>query len=190
MLSIRIAQQQVWIGLAIMMLWLFIICSRDHELGCEEAPSFMYHKSLHLLSLFFYGGAYFIMLNEVKFIDQQTLLVMSNMGNVMLAQRRMVTLHIIRCCIITVWLFIVFFENAEETFIPVILLGIHLMTVSAVILIIIYAVRQDNRTLRDYEQMQLRSSFYFAAFTEIFISCVWLIFNIVDVTQCHQYYKG
>ena len=95
-----------------------------------------------------------------------------------------------RACIISLWLIMVFYENAEETYVPVVVLGIHMLLSFATILHIIFAVKADNQTLDQLDRMYLGKEFYIAAVTEIVIVVVWFLFNVADVLYCHTYYHG
>tara|TARA_B110000211_G_C13998593_1_gene517349 strand:+ start:727 stop:978 length:252 start_codon:yes stop_codon:yes gene_type:complete len=79
--------------------------------------------------------------------------------------------------------------NAEETYIPVIILVLHLGLVLSTILGIISAVNQDNFKLNNRDVLELGRIFYVAVFVEVLCSILWLIFNIADVHYCHAWYE-
>ena len=164
--------------------------SKDHVLGCPQAPDILYHRSLHLCTLAIYMLAHAVMLVQVQRIDQPTEFALSKMGNVLLVLRRLNFFLLFRAFIISLWLFMVFYENAEETYVPVGVLGIHLALSILLVLNITYAVHADNRTLDERDRLSLGRWFYLAAFVEIVVSVAWFMFNVIDVVKCHNYYGG
>ena len=170
--------------------WTVVVVTRDHVLGCPGAPLFIYDRGLHLATLLVYVATHGILLNQVRTINQPTEFSYSKMGNVLLLLRRMRSFLLFRTFIVSLWLFMVFFENAEETYVPVGVLGIHSVLVCVTILYIVWAVREDNQNLDERDRLYLGRIFYFAAMAESVVSILWFLFNVVDVTQCHNYYDG
>lgn len=178
------------LGMGTFFLWSYVVASRDHVLGCSEAPSFIYNKTLHLTTLALYMAAHATMLHRVQQINQPTEFALSKMGNVLLSLRRMKLFLTVRATIVTLWLVLVFYENAEETYLPVIVLAIHLVLVLATAFHIVTSVSRDNANLSAHERMLLGNTFYASLAIEITVCALWLTFNIVDVLQCHNYYGG
>jgi len=113
----------------------------------------------------------------------------SKMGTVLLTLRRLKFFLHARVGIICLWLFFVFYQNAEETYIPVGFLFAHLLLVVITIKTIIGAVNQDNSKLNDRDALKLGRVFYVAVFVEVLCSILWLMFNIADVHYCHDWYE-
>jgi len=177
------------IALGVFLLWSYVIVSKDHVLGCTAAPKIVYDTTLHLFTLFIYMASHALMLQRVQWMNQPTEFTRSKMGNVLISLRRMKLFLIIRAVVISLWLVLVFFENAEETVVPVVVMGIHTVVVLVTAAHIIWSVDRDNVHLVEREKLVLGWLFYFALCIELVVSALWLCFNIVDVVQCHDYYN-
>ena len=134
-------------------------------------------------------GAHATMLNRVQHINQPTEFAISKMGSVLLSLRRMKFFLAARVVIVTLWLVLVFYENAEETYVPVGILSVHFMLVVATSAHIVGSVKHDNSRLPERERMVLCRIFFTAMTVEFIVSSLWLAFNVVDVMQCHEYYS-
>ena len=183
-----LSYQQYICWCVLLVLWGAIVYSKDHVLGCPQAFDILYNRSLHLWTLAIYMIAHMILLVQVQRMNQPTEFALSKMGRVLLVMRRLNCFLLFRAFIISLWLFLVFYENAEETYVPVGVLGVHLTLSILLIMNITYAVCADNRTLDERDHLSLGRSFYAAAFVEITISIAWFMFNVVDVVKCHSYY--
>lgn len=178
------------VAFILFIIWALIVIKKDHVLGCPGAPAILYHKSLHLFMLAGYMAAHTAMLGAVQQMDQPTEFAYSKMGKILLVLRRMHLFLVFRACVISLWLILVFYENAEETYLPVAVLGVHLVLSVTTILHIISAVKADNDTLDERDRMYLDREFYGAAFIEVVIAITWFMFNVADVAYCHKYYGG
>lgn len=170
-------------------IWSYLVLRRDYVLGCPYSHGIMYNTYLHLLMLLFYMCSHAVVIHQMERINKPYEFAVSKMGTVLLTLRRLKFYMIIRIMLICLWLFLVFYVNAEETYIPVIILVLHLGLVLSTILGIISAVNQDNFKLNNRDVLELGRIFYVAVFVEVLCSILWLIFNIADVHYCHAWYE-
>jgi len=171
-------------------IWSILILTKDHNLGCPMSHGILYHTNLHLLTLALYMGSHAMVVHQVERIEKPYEFAVSKMGNVMIVLRQLKFYLIVRVIIICTWLFMVFYLNAEETYIPVIFLFAHLILVVSTIYSIISSVNTDNSKLPGHrDKFELSKKFYIAAGVEIFCSTVWLMFNMADVHLCHEWYE-
>ena len=173
----------------VFVLWSYLVLRRDHILGCPYSHGIMYHTGLHLITLNAYMLSHAIVIHQVERINKPYEFAVSKMGNILLTLRRLKFFLTARIVIICVWLLMVFYLNAEETYIPVLLLIVHLLLVIFTIKTIINAVEKDSSKLNAKDKMKLRKPFYIASTVEVFCSILWLMFNIADVHYCHDWYK-
>jgi len=174
----------------VFLIWSFLIFTKDHILGCPQSHGFMYNHYLHVFMLFVYFVSHVVVIHKTERIDRPTEFAISKMGNVLIVIRQMKFFLVTRFCLISVWLYIVFYLNAEETYIPAIILFIHLCLVLYFNYSVRMAVKNDNSYLPSHrEKLMLCKSFYTASFLELFCSILWLLFNIVDIHHCHSWYE-
>ena len=189
MIGVGAHKEHVGFATALVCVWTVILYKRDHVLGCPKAPSILYHRSTHLISLILYCVAQGVTLFEVQKIDLPTEFALSKFGRVLLALRRLRTLIVVRALIVTLWLLIVFYENAEETIVPVMLLSVHLVISVLSGLSVKRAVDFDNSRQSKEEQLLFTQGFKVAVAVDISVSFLWLLFNVSDFLLCHQFYS-
>lgn len=177
-------------AVVVFIMWSYLLLRNDHVLGCPASHGVMYHTGLHLVTLLVYMASHAVVLHQVERINRPFEFAISKMGNVLVMLRQLKFYLIVRVLIICIWLHIVFYRNAEETYIPVLLLIAHLVLVLATIHRITSAVATDNSRLPiQRERLVLSRSFYLASVIEILCSIMWLCFNIGDVHLCHAWYE-
>jgi len=187
--KIGLTEKHYGFAFIVFLLWSYLIYRMDHVLGCPASQGFMYNTHLHIVMLCLYMASHSIVIHQVERINKPTIFSISKMGTVLILLRRLKFFLIIRIGIISCWLYIVFYLNAEETYIPVLVLTAHLFLVIYFIRSIKIAISIDNERLFDNkEKIKLSPLFHIATCIEIIISIIWFIFNIVDVQQCHEWY--
>jgi len=169
-------------------IWSFLLFKEDHKLGCPASHGIMYNVYLHWMTLILYMVSHAKIIHTLERINKPTLFSLSKMGNVNVTLRKLKFFLVFRVFIIGIWLTIVFLENAEENYIPVIFLIIHFCIVLGTILLILWSVRTDNSKLHNNDRMVLGNTFYISAFVELSVSILWVIFNVMDVYYCHEWY--
>ena len=170
-------------------IWSILILRNNHELGCPLSHGIIYNTRLHVVTLIWYMCSHGVVIHQVERINKPYEFAISKMGNVLIVLRKLKFYLIIRIMLICLWLFLVFYVNAEETYIPVIILVVHLGLVLSTIIGIISAVNVDNSLLpSNRDRLKLSRVFYTASFSEVFCSILWLLFNIADVRLCHDWY--
>lgn len=180
----------IGVSACVVSLWSYFIFGHNHDfLGCRQAPKILYDSFLHISFLILYVVSHLSVIWTVQLLNQPNLYASSKMGSVQLTLRRIKFFVWFRLILITVWLFLVFYTNAEETVIPVYFTAFHLMIVLFTFLSIMYAVKEDNACLKSNERMRLGCDFYLFSFLEISTSSVFLAFNISDVHLCHDSYN-
>jgi len=171
-------------------IWSILILTNDHQLGCPNSHGILYNTILHLSTLVLYMGSHAVVIHQVERINKPYEFAISKMGTILIVLRKLKFYLIIRIILICLWLFVVFYVNAEETFIPIIILVLHLGIVLTTIFGIVSAVRTDNSRLPAHrEKLELSRRFYVAASVETLCSVLWLGFNISDVYFCHEWYS-
>ena len=113
----------------VFLVWSYLIFQNDHILGCPASHGVMYHSGLHLSTLLIYMVSHALVLHQVERINKPYEFAISKMGNVLVMLRQLKFYLMVRIFIICIWLFMVFHQNAEETYIPVLLLVVHLVLV-------------------------------------------------------------
>ena len=170
--------------------WSYLILRNDHLLGCPAAHGVLYHTWLHIATLLVYMTSHAVVIHQVERINKPYEFAISKMGNVLIMLRQLKFYLMVRILIICLWLYIVFHENAEETYIPVGFLFGHLCLVIATFHRITSAVKIDNSRLpASRERLVLSRAFYIASTVEVIFSTVWFLFNIADVHLCHEWYE-
>lgn len=170
--------------------WSYLVYSKDHILGCPESHGFMYNTHLHLFTLTVYMISHAVVIHQVERINKPTEFAISKMGTVLILLRQIKFFLLIRVGLICAWLYMVFYLNAEETYIPVICLICHLALVIYFIYYIKQAVKTDNDRLPSHrDKFTLSRAFHVVAFFEITCAIMWLMFNIADVHYCHYWYE-
>ena len=173
------------------LLWSLLILTKDHSLGCPASHGIFYNTFLHLLTLSFYMFSHAMVLHQIERLNRPFEFAISKMGRILVILRQIKFYLIIRVFIISFWLFLVFYVNAEETSLPVFVLLIHLLLVVFTINKIVSAVTIDNsKLINQKEKMKLNRLFKIACFVEVFCSVIWLIFNMIDVHFCHSHYAA
>ena len=171
------------------LIWSILILRNDHEFGCPLSHGIIYDTRLHVITLIWYMCSHAVVIHQVERINKPYEFAISKMGNVLVVLRKLKFYLIIRVMLICLWLFLVFYVNAEETYIPVFVLVLHFGLVLSTIVGIISAVYVDNSRLpSNRDRLTLSRSFYTASCSELFCSLLWLLFNIVDVRLCHDWY--
>lgn len=174
----------------VFVIWSILILVEDHNLGCPASHGVMYHTSLHLFTLALYMASHAVVIHQVERINKPYEFAISKMGTVLVVLRKLKFYLMVRIILICTWLFMVFYINAEETYVPVIILLAHLLLVITTITGIVSAVKTDNSKLPTHrDKLELSKAFYVASVIEILCSIVWLMFNIADVHLCHEWYE-
>jgi len=182
-------RQHYTFAVAVFLLWSYLILRNDHILGCPLSHGWIYNTHLHLLTLLFYMCSHAIVIRQVAKINKPYEFAVSKMGSVLLTLRRLKFFLLARVSILCTWLYVVFYQNAEETYIPVILLFTHLILVIATIYTIFNAVQKDNAKLNERDKLKLGTPFFVAGVVEVVCSILWLMFNVADVHYCHLWYE-
>ena len=173
----------------IFVVWAYILLKNDHMLGCPSSHGLLYNKTIHFLTLVLYMGSHALVIYCLEKMNKPMNITIIKMGNVTLILRKLKFFLFFRFLLISAWLLLVFFENAEEGYYPVGILVVHLLFVLFTIFRIDHAVRIDNYNLDLCDRMVFSTVFKVSASSEIWCSAVWLVFNVFDVYYCHEWYS-
>ena len=174
------------IGLGFASFWLLLIWNRYSSIiGCSQAPDWIYDDIFHSIAIVLYISAHVSLVWYLSLLDQPRLNSQPKHGRVELILRKIKLFIVFRFTIVTVWLLLFFFTNAESTDVPISIISIHFVLQILFAIMTFAAIKTDNETLAREEQMKLNKMYYFFLFLELIVGSFWLTVNVIDVHKCH-----
>ena len=166
---------------------LTLIFGRDSGvIGCSEAPPIIYDEITHALLVLLYVVAHTYVGWELALADRPFDESQSVRGNVSLLVSRFKIGFFVRAFLLTLWLVLFFYTNAENGDFPAVIMGLHFTVVFVEFLQTILSVKRDNLTLGPLEQIKFDWWFFYAYSCELICSLIWFTINVFDLHVCHS----
>lgn len=154
-------------------------------IGCNDAPDILYDEILHALLVLLYVIAHCYVGWQLALIDRPFQESQSVRGNVSLLISRFKIGFMLRALLLTLWLILFFYTNAEDGDFPAVLMAIHFAVVLIELIQTVLSVQRDNATLGPMEQIEFDWMFYWAYACEFACALAWLSINVADLHICH-----